>query len=292
MDSNIKKSFINNVIAEGVFLEKYERKLLEILNSNPQDIKILSKLADVYRQAGELEKARDTYQKILKGDDGNKLASYTVSVLDQTPTGNFKLFGMIPVPYWQKKDFLMEAEISMLWNVIQEKQDMFEPSETTHGLDQEYRHSKVLYKKSIKEIASWFLPKITECFETAMIHCNVNMFSISDYELELNQHLDGDFFIIHRDTQKKESDEEYASARKLTFVYYFHSLPKRYKGGDLLLFDTDSMSDEYSMNYTRIIPVHNCILFFPSTAVHQVTPISLDTDNYLGGRYTLNGWIH
>ena len=156
------------------------------------------------------------------------------------------------------------------------------------GLVSETRQSHVLYKKSMPDIDSWFFPKIFNNLNSALRYCHVTQFNMNRHELQLTMHLHGDFFVTHQDAIKEKS----TNSRKLTFVYYFHTLPKHYKGGDLLLFDTLTEEDGHSMKYTRISPVYNSILFFPSTAFHQVTPISLDTDNYLDGRYTLNGWIH
>ena len=77
----------------------------------------------------------------------------------------------------------------------------------------------------------------------------------------------------------------------MTFVYYFHRQPRRFSGGDLLLFDTDPEQDACGAKYTRIAPSHNSILFFPSACYHQVLPVVCESSDD-AGRFTLNGWTH
>ncbi|MFY7960935.1 MAG: 2OG-Fe(II) oxygenase, partial [Elsteraceae bacterium] len=75
--------------------------------------------------------------------------------------------------------------------------------------------------------------------------------------------------------------------------YYLHRIPKRFSGGDLLLFDEPSPDQvRSSMEFTRITPAENSLLLFPSVSLHAVTPVSLESEDRLDGRLTLNGWLH
>jgi len=287
MIDNLQKNFMNIVIAQGALLESCEQALREKLSKDFDNIDTLLKLADVYRQMGNIRNAVESYHKILDIDPGHNLASYTASILTQQPIFECEVYGTKPCPYWQIDNFLKPQEILHLWDTIKENNDSFSSSMISKGLVSENRQSHVLYKKSMPDIDSWFFPKIFNNLNSALRRCHVTQFNMNRHELQLTMHLHDDYYVTHSDTNK-----ENANSPKLTFVYYFHTLPKQYKGGDLLLFDTDTEEDEYSMKYTRISPAYNSVLFFPSTAFHQITPISLDTDNYLDGRYTLNGWIH
>jgi len=288
MIDNLQKNFIDIIISQGTLLERCEQALREKLSKDFDNIDTLLKLADVYRQMGNIRNAVESYHKILDIDPGNNLASYTASILAQQPICECEVHGTKPLPYWQIDNFLKPPEITHLWDTIKENKVIFSPTRTGAGLAIKGRKSHVLYKKSIPDIDSWFFPKIFNNLNSALRYCHVTQFNMNRHELQLTMHLHGDFFVTHQDAIKEKN----TNSRKLTFVYYFHTLPKHYMGGDLLLFDTDTEEDGHSMKYTRISPVYNSVLFFPSTAFHMVTPISLDTDNYLDGRYTLNGWIH
>ena len=53
------------------------------------------------------------------------------------------------------------------------------------------------------------------------------------------------------------------SGRRLSYVYYFHRQPRPFRGGDLLLYDTDRQAGNFEMGvFTRIEPLHNSIVFF------------------------------
>ena len=43
---------------------------------------------------------------------------------------------------------------------------------------------------------------------------------------------------------------------------------------------------------TRLAAADNAIVFFPSGALHEVTPVHCEDDDFKSGRFTLNGWIH
>jgi len=107
-------------------------------------------------------------------------------------------------------------------------------------------------------------------------------------EFRLTRHGDNDYFKIHRDT----GDDKPISSRALTFVYYFHKEPKIFEGGEILLFDTDTKNTDFNTRYTKLIPINNSIVFFPSNYFHQVNPVSLKDDLFENGRFAIHGWFH
>ena len=64
-----------------------------------------------------------------------------------------------------------------------------------------------------------------------------------------------------------------------TSLIWFHTEPKMYEGGDLILNDTN----------TEVISKHNRMIIFPSYYMHEVTPLKwINEPNELGhGRYTI-----
>src|SRR5439155_10127989 len=99
-------------------------------------------------------------------------------------------------------------------------------------------------------------------------------------------HRPGGFYQIHRDNSGPKK-----RARRISYAYYFHQRPKRFSGGDLLLYDTDVQQGTCLPAFTRIVPRDNSIVFFPSSFCHQVTTVNCNLDDFTQGRFALNGWI-
>ena len=110
---------------------------------------------------------------------------------------------------------------------------------------------------------------------------------IRNFELQITVHLDGHFYKAHQDSDGKKTAD-----RQISFVYYFHQIPKGFTGGDLLLFDTDLKKNVHSLiEFSRIKSVNNSIIFFPSAYYHKVTQVICKKNSFCNGRFTLNGWI-
>ena len=75
-------------------------------------------------------------------------------------------------------------------------------------------------------------------------------------------------------------------------LYFFHPEPRRFSGGDLLLYDADAETNACPFKaFSRIVPLRNSIVFFPSRALHQVAPVTCDTDDFESGRFVVNGHV-
>ena len=68
-------------------------------------------------------------------------------------------------------------------------------------------------------------------------------------------------------------------------------LPKRpFAGGDLLLHDAGRAGGGPAGAFSRIDPLCDSIVFFPSDCLHEVTPVACGA-GFGDGRFTVNGWI-
>ena len=99
-------------------------------------------------------------------------------------------------------------------------------------------------------------------------------------------YLTGGFYRAHADAHSRPDAPFHA--RKLSFVYFFHREPSRFSGGDLLLYDTDPDAGVCSYDrFSRIVPLRNSIVFFPSVCWHQVAPVQCETDDFGDGRWAV-----
>jgi SM-20-related protein len=138
-------------------------------------------------------------------------------------------------------------------------------------------------------IGVWFLPWLEAMIvrEALLSRRGLAPFQVGVRELQVTRHGDGGFFSVHTDAAAYPAT--LAWSRHLTFIYYFHRLPRGFSGGDLPLFDAAAGGD---FSFTRIDPAHNPLVLFQSTRLHTVTRVYCPSDDPLEGRWTVNGWLN
>lgn len=145
-------------------------------------------------------------------------------------------------------------------------------------LNEQWRHSYELpseyfegHRKLLKEKV---LLDLSIVFEKLVIPS----FEVDKVEIHLTAHNHGEFYKPHIDNGK------HLQNRIITFVYYFHSIPKQFEGGQLLFLRNKPKP-------LIIEPVNNSIVFFDSSLLHAVHPVSCVSKAFEHSRFTLNGWI-
>ena len=141
--------------------------------------------------------------------------------------------------------------------------------------------------RTVEEARPRLAPRIRSVLPDVL--ARLGMAGIDRYEIELAMRVypTGGFFKAHRD-----SSYGVFQSRELNFVYFFHRRPRRFSGGDLLLYDMDADADAWvSGAFSRITPLRNSIVFFPSACWHQVIPVQCGTDDLEDGRWVLNGHV-
>jgi len=272
----------------GGLLDRAEETLERSLATDPKNTAALRRLAIIRRCKGDLPKALQTYGRLvdLQPDDGQARYLHAVLSGNQLPP---EVISPGPAPFVRIEQFLTPAEHDLLVETAHQQQSQLNVSNVGKGYghyDPEWRSSLVLRKK-VDELIPWFLPRIKEALPDVLPRLQVPPFTIGWVELQMTVHRSGGFYKIHRDSSKEQS-----RSRRVTYVYYFHRLPKRFTGGDLLLYDTNVGNDTYAPAFTRIEALDNSVVFFPSIYYHQVTTVQCETDDFADGRFTLNGWFH
>ena len=197
-----------------------------------------------------------------------------------------------PAPFVWMTDFLAPEECGRLLALGVERHEGLElvevdsPSsgprvdpETRVGLDADAR--------TTNEARSRIVPKIRSVLPDVLARLGMAGLDRCRIEVNMRVYLTGGFFRAHRD-----GSYEAFQPRILSFVYFFHRRPRRFSGGDLLLYDTDVDADAcVSGAFSRITPLRNSIVFFPSACFHQVAPVQCGTDDFEDGRWVLNGHV-
>jgi SM-20-related protein len=140
----------------------------------------------------------------------------------------------------------------------------------------DYRSAAVLY--TIVDEAMAVVDRVCSWAGQAAERLGLELPRQPRVEHQLTAYRPGDHYGLHRDDDGVEPQ-----GRCLTYVYYFHRLPRAFAGGQLLVHPGP----------LSIAPTVNQLVFFPSRLEHEVravTPKALPV-GFTGCRFTLNGWL-
>ena len=91
---------------------------------------------------------------------------------------------------------------------------------------------------------------------------------------------DGGFFRKHSDADAGGPNWQ----RRLSGVYYVHTQPRKFEGGDLVIYDRRGHAH-------RVEPEHNSAVFFARDTLHEVLPVSCASRAFEDSRFAVNIWI-
>jgi Rps23 Pro-64 3,4-dihydroxylase Tpa1-like proline 4-hydroxylase len=141
------------------------------------------------------------------------------------------------------------------------------------------------------DLRALLLPRIFDAIvaENVLERLGLGAISEKHVEVRLVAYAGGGKYVPHRDAAIGDGPYHW---RQLTLVWYIHDEPKAFTGGDLLLHD-DAAPDgtRTAFWFTRIMPVRNMALLFPSNRVHEVTSVLSAPDDILAGRVAVNVWF-
>jgi len=99
------------------------------------------------------------------------------------------------------------------------------------------------------------------------------------YELYVHAYNDGTFFRKHPDNHGGANWR-----RRVSCVYYLHRRPRAFEGGTLVIYSEGGRA-------FPVESVHNSIVFFPSSLVHEVLPVRCPTHRFEDSRFAINVWV-
>jgi Rps23 Pro-64 3,4-dihydroxylase Tpa1-like proline 4-hydroxylase len=186
-------------------------------------------------------------------------------------------------------EFLVPQELNELISYALQHETDFQNSEVISPnvnmgvVEYDHRRSRVLM--DLGKHQDVILQRIRGVLPGVLEQLGMDEFPVTHVETQLTASNDGDFFCPHSD-----SSHEKVVSRTLTFVYFFHREARPFEGGELLLHD--SYGDCQTGNYQTIVPQQNQVVFFPCSALHEITPVVCPSKAFADSRFTLNGWLH
>ncbi|MES2390121.1 MAG: 2OG-Fe(II) oxygenase [Acidobacteriota bacterium] len=197
----------------------------------------------------------------------------------------------LSAPHFVLNNFLPAAqhEALLAWTLLQESR--FTPAGIAgKTIDNSIRRCERL--NDLGPFHSLFTQLLTDSYPAWLLTLDASSFDQSHIELQIAAYGDGAHFAFHTDTGYGTSHAP--TRRILTAIYYFHSSPKLFTGGDLRLYNLRSRpsSPSNSDDFTTIAPEQNSLLVFPSELGHEVTAVHQPTGNFADFRFVVNCWLH
>lgn len=194
-----------------------------------------------------------------------------------------------------KRDFLTKRELRGLTKYVLTQEGDFTPSTVIPdgvpqaATDPSYRKSRVLY--DLGEYAALIQDRILALLPEVLRVFNREAFPISHIDVQITASNHGDFFKVHQDNSSMEPAD--IPLRELSYVYYFHSEPKAFRGGQLRIYDSEDgeVQNSEKRSTKTITPRQNTLVLFPSSYDHEVLPVRCPTRKFVNSRFTVNGWV-
>jgi len=211
--------------------------------------------------------------------------------------------GRGPLPtYVQLFDFLPKSERRRLFDWALANSKAFAAATVTSGKGGDEgapnpQQRIALTTRKLEGIEGELTPHLTGALDRIMELTGYSGATPSSLELELAAHGDGAHYIPHLDIPLGKDRVPLGAwngeDRALSAVYYFHSEPKRFSGGELRLFrfgTTWDCSDADPASYVDLEPIDNSLVVFPSWAMHEVRPVRCPSGEFRDYRFALNCW--
>lgn len=181
--------------------------------------------------------------------------------------------------YHTYQNFFGEQANRELYELALHKNENFSLSRTSQSkYYPEWRKSKVIYHNEFERFRQKIEQEVRKRLPEVLSNLKVDPFDIETFEVQLTSHNDGEYYKWHTDNSSPDT-----ATRIITFVYYFHSLPKAFSGGELVIYHRDRSYE--------IEPANDSIVFFHSGRRHEVKPVNCPSKQFEHGRFTLNGWV-
>jgi Rps23 Pro-64 3,4-dihydroxylase Tpa1-like proline 4-hydroxylase len=193
--------------------------------------------------------------------------------------------GLETAPYIRIPNFLTESENRAVLDYAIRKEPDYQGSsvETTVA---DHRRSRVLMR--LEDLDIDFSARILDIIPDALSYFKLPVVVEPKLEIQLTTHNEGEYYRIHNDNGTPNT-----AARVLTYVYYLHTQPVAFQGGQIRLYDSrvEFGRSRPAETFAQINPENNMLLLFPSRVMHEVLPTYCSSRAFADGRFTLNGWL-
>lgn len=206
-----------------------------------------------------------------------------------TGNGTDHIFPGGDFPYVSLNNFFGSEQTRLLDEVIIH-QSAFKPATVLASGQKkptvDERMRKALTLDDVGFIEKAFLKQLKGVLKPALERMGITGFPVGRIELQITASGNRDYYRMHRDA---DSD----STREISFVYFLHSEPRRFSGGELRLYDDKRVSGKAHADCSLLLsPRQDMLVIFPSRTSHELLPVRVPSEDFADSRFTINGWIH
>ena len=259
------------------------------LTEDDANVDALHKLGEIYRKQGELEQAARIYARLAQvaPDDPRARHMHAVFSGQVPPAWPVDNSTLQPAPFVLLRNFL-EPDLydTLLPRVLEAPdEDVIQSTVGRNEYNPDVRQSFTI--GGLKEIQAAFWERVAAVLPSVLSRMWVEPFTVASKEVRVRTYREGNFFEVHRDNSIPAT-----AARRVSFVYFFNREPRRFTGGELLVIDSTPDSLNYNVtSFTRVVPVGNAMIMFPSRFYHAVVPVQCSSPDPGDSRFVINGHI-
>ncbi len=276
-----------------------------ILDLEQLAVRRLERLGDGLRSQGRLDETRDAFERLLSIDPNHVKAERIVASLAgrdaAVPSGGR---GLCSAPFVRLPEFLPRPLRDRLLEAIHVNAHRFEPANVVwvddvgderREIDSAYRRGEFLrgcFRYFDEDIGRTFRERLAASFPMITSRLQVPLKAFHLTEMHALVYRDGDFFRAHRDTKTRDD-------RRITLLYYLFDAPRRFTGGELVLYDSevhlDALNNPDSGFHpslcTRLPCTDNQLVCFPSEYYHEALAVTGIGGDTRAARMAINGWF-
>ena len=276
-----RRKMIGVLHGRGGLYEQSEAALRRKLAADPHDVEALLRLGDLHRGEGRLDAALDACRRVAELRPGHPKASWLCAVLDGADLPDTAHAPDVwPAPFVRVRSFLPADEHEALLALLLAGREHFDLLARVAGyVRPKERNNLEADDRITGEVRPGFEPRLRKLVENTLPRLGMGGLGAYHVSLQVRTYQAGQFYTAHTDF-----DDGDPTPREINYVYYLHRQPKSFTGGDLLLHDGVVAS-----TFTRIGPLDNSIVLFPSRIPHEVTLVECDPGDFGAGRFSVNG---
>jgi SM-20-related protein len=131
----------------------------------------------------------------------------------------------------------------------------------------------------IRDASDFLIQGILQLLPSLFTALDIEPFAVSRVPMTLVNGLDGHCGLPHADS----TDDRY----RISLLYYFHRLPRAFRGGDLEFYteDPEFAQGDSEKAIARIEQQDNLLIAFPSNTFHGITDVCCDSSDFADGRF-------
>jgi Rps23 Pro-64 3,4-dihydroxylase Tpa1-like proline 4-hydroxylase len=278
---------LREVLDQGM-LRDAAKRLERHLRTRPKDAEALRALGDLQRQQGHLDAAAATYKRLLALEPGDAVTARLVGLLGEGRTVSAPA---LPTRFLRLPDFLPDERLGELREHVRTKRSAFKDTAVKRAggeedeLDHSTRRSSSLL--DLGDVGAWFNAMVEARIPEFVERLGMEPFEAGIHSCKISAYHDGHFFHLHQDRSTGV-----AATRVLGFLFYFDFPPRRFHGGELLVYDRDPDTLMPVPVFTTLPPEGNSLVVVPANCWHEVLPIVCKSEDWFAARFTYSGWIH